>query len=62
MTTANPLTTVTCPVCDSGKRRELFATKDYKQRITQDQFVVSRCKSCGAGTTLNNSSVPGKIS
>ena len=49
MTEAASLTTVACPVCDSSKHRELFATKDYKQRVTDDRFIVSRCRNCGTG-------------
>ena len=43
------LTTVACPICQSTVGRELFRTQDYKQRVTNDVFTVSRCQQCGAG-------------
>ena len=49
MTERKRLTTVPCPVCNSSRHRELFQTKDYKQRVSDDQFVVSRCSNCGVG-------------
>ncbi|MEQ1602843.1 MAG: class I SAM-dependent methyltransferase [Methylophilaceae bacterium] len=47
--TLNQTVEVPCPICGSERRTKLFATRDYKQSITNDIFGVSRCKDCGAG-------------
>lgn len=43
------LVEVACPICGSRARRPLFVTRDYKQAVTADLFIVSRCRSCTAG-------------
>lgn len=40
---------VPCPICGSRKNKLLFATRDYKQSVSEDVFWVSRCHDCGAG-------------
>lgn len=44
-----PNTTVPCPVCGSPEHRRLFDTKDYKNRVSESLFTVSRCLNCGVG-------------
>lgn len=46
---ADRLVSVACPVCKSKRRRDLFLTRDYKQRVTDDEFRVSRCRDCSVG-------------
>ena len=47
--TSNHTVEVPCPICGGTRHAKLFATRDYKQSISDDIFGVSRCKSCGAG-------------
>ncbi len=49
MSDCTGLARVPCPICHGQEHRELFHTRDYKQRVTDDWFVVSRCLACGAG-------------
>ncbi|MEZ5552633.1 MAG: class I SAM-dependent methyltransferase [Pseudomonadales bacterium] len=43
------LTQVPCPLCNCAEHKILFQTKDYRQRVSDDAFTVSRCLECGAG-------------
>lgn len=43
------LVEVSCPVCGSGRSKEVFAVRDYVHRITEDTFGVRRCRVCGVG-------------
>lgn len=41
--------TVACPLCGENKGRQLFATRDYALRVTDQAFALRECGSCGAG-------------
>src|SRR5512145_2570183 len=43
------LVNVACPLCDVSDSKPLFETSDWTFRVSEDRFVVRRCRGCGAG-------------
>ena len=43
------LTTIPCPLCGDADATDLFTTRDYALKITEQQFVLRECGNCGVG-------------
>ena len=43
------LTSIPCPLCDNKEGIDLFTTRDYALKITDQRFTLKKCNNCGVG-------------
>lgn len=41
------LESITCPICSTEESGAVFYTHDYRYRVSNERFMVVRCKKCG---------------
>ena len=43
------LTTISCPLCGAEEGKDLFNTRDYALKVSDQQFTLKECGNCGVG-------------